>query len=160
MSVHVERYCPRCRRLVQWGRALLYGRRVKSCRKCGSATKAKEPKAPPRALKPISWRRAAVKAAGDLTPEQWETILAFYGGRCAYGEEEPWQEQDHCVPISKGGQHTASNIVPCCHAHNQRKGRQAWWPRRRHPFMEDLRNEARTDVRVREEDGSTGAGQV
>ena len=136
MSLHVLRYCPRCRKPVQWGRAVIHGRKAKSCQKCGAATKPREPRKMPRALKPISWRRAEAKANGDLTPEQWETIIAFYAGRCAYGTGEPWEEQDHCVPISKGGRHTASNLVPACHAHNQRKGRQTWWPKRRHPFME------------------------
>ncbi|HET8645776.1 MAG TPA: HNH endonuclease [Vicinamibacteria bacterium] len=80
-------------------------------------------------------KRAQAKAAGDLTPEQWSVIVATYGGLCAHCEQAPWAEQDHVVPIAKGGAHSAGNLVPACHACNQRKGRRTWWPRRRHPYM-------------------------
>ena len=31
-------------------------------------------------------------------------------------------EMDHITPLSKGGDHTASNIVPCCRSCNAKKG--------------------------------------
>jgi 5-methylcytosine-specific restriction endonuclease McrA len=58
----------------------------------------------------------------DLTARQWAEIKAIYSHRCAYcGERKPLT-QDHITPISKGGEHTASNIVPACQSCNSRKG--------------------------------------
>ena len=89
-----------------------------------------------KASKPLSWRRTAAKAAGDLEPDQWATIVAFYGGLCAWCEREPWTQQDHVHPIAKGGRHTAANVVPSCERDNRRKFTAAGrLPRRLHPFM-------------------------
>lgn len=51
----------------------------------------------------------------DLTPAQWRAIVASYRGRCAYcGRTPDVMTMDHVVAISKGGNHTASNVVPAC----------------------------------------------
>ena len=48
---------------------------------------------------------------------------AKYGRKCAYcGAEAERMELDHVVPRSKGGSDRVSNLVPCCHGCNQRKG--------------------------------------
>jgi 5-methylcytosine-specific restriction endonuclease McrA len=61
-------------------------------------------------------RRARMKGVvNDLTPDQWTDILSAYGGRCAYCGDLPGKiTMDHVVPISKGGGHTARNVVPAC----------------------------------------------
>ncbi len=67
-------------------------------------------------------RRARMaKVATDLTPDQWTSIKEAYGHRCAYCHREKPLTQDHVVPISKGGAHTASNIVPACRSCNSSK---------------------------------------
>lgn len=68
-------------------------------------------------------RKATLKTAvANFTAEQWRLIKAAYNHRCAYcGERKPLT-QDHVLPISKGGQHTASNIVPACRSCNSSKG--------------------------------------
>jgi len=59
---------------------------------------------------------------GDLTTEQWKVILAAFGGRCAYcGEAAADLTMDHVIPASKGGRHTASNVVPACGFCNRSK---------------------------------------
>src|SRR3990167_1676847 len=59
----------------------------------------------------------------DLTLEQWREIVLLWKRRCAYCKRRPKiLEQDHVVAISKGGGHTASNIVPACRSCNARKG--------------------------------------
>lgn len=59
----------------------------------------------------------------DITPAQWEEIKTAYGRRCAYcGDQLRALTQDHVIPLSKGGSHTASNIVPACKPCNSRKG--------------------------------------
>lgn len=44
------------------------------------------------------------------------------GGRCHYCHEFKPLTMDHVIPVSKGGPHTASNIVPACQPCNSRKG--------------------------------------
>lgn len=89
-------------------------------------------------------KRAAVKAAGDLTPEQWDRICQWYSDTCAYCEKRRATQQDHVSPISKGGRHTASNVVPACEFCNYAKGCSTRWePKRKHPFMVKAQAEAR-----------------
>ncbi len=60
----------------------------------------------------------------DLTVEQWEEIKIAYGNCCMYcGRKMQRLTQDHITPLSKGGNHTASNIVPACKSCNSIKGR-------------------------------------
>lgn len=68
-------------------------------------------------------RRARLKgsAVNDLTTQQWEAIKATYKQRCAYcGKRRPLT-LDHVIPLAKGGNHTASNVVPACRPCNGRK---------------------------------------
>lgn len=70
------------------------------------------------AIRALNNRRKARErnvAINDLTPSQWVQIIASYGGRCVYCGETPDRlTMDHVIPISKGGNHTASNVVPAC----------------------------------------------
>ena len=70
-------------------------------------------------------RRRAHKlgaAINDLTNAQWEEIKAAYGHRCVYcGRKRKRLTRDHISPLSKNGDHTASNIVPACRSCNSRK---------------------------------------
>ncbi len=67
-------------------------------------------------------RRATVMGApiNDLTPEQWLAIQVAADHRCSYchGRFKGRLTQDHIVPLSKGGSHTASNIAPSCKSCN------------------------------------------
>ncbi|HEY5865103.1 MAG TPA: HNH endonuclease [Candidatus Tectomicrobia bacterium] len=61
-------------------------------------------------------------AVNDLTAAQWEEIKVAYDHRCVYcGRKMQRLTQDHITPLSKGGMHTASNIVPACRSCNSRK---------------------------------------
>lgn len=58
----------------------------------------------------------------DLTGEQWTEIRALFKQRCAYCNCKPRVlTMDHVVPLSKGGHHTAANIIPACQSCNSRK---------------------------------------
>lgn len=57
-------------------------------------------------------RLSAVRC--DFTREQWEQIKAFYANRCAFCGKKTKLTMDHVTPISKGGEHTAANIIPLC----------------------------------------------
>lgn len=71
-------------------------------------------------------RRAHFNAAlvNDFTADQWTSILKAHRFRCHYCGKRGRKSltKDHVIPISKGGNHTASNIVPACGPCNLRKG--------------------------------------
>lgn len=76
-------------------------------------------------IRALNNRRKALKKnapINDLTGAQWREIKALYGYRCAYCGEKPKKlTMDHVIPLSKGGPHTASNIVPACGSCNSSK---------------------------------------
>lgn len=68
-------------------------------------------------------RRAALRlVVCDLTAEQWEEIKAEQGYRCKTCGRRTRLTRDHVIPLSKGGQHTASNIQALCRSCNSKKG--------------------------------------
>jgi 5-methylcytosine-specific restriction endonuclease McrA len=68
-------------------------------------------------------RRRSLTGAGNVTAEQWAAILAKHNHRCAYCQtSETPLEMDHVIPLSRGGPHCASNIVPACKPCNSAKG--------------------------------------
>jgi 5-methylcytosine-specific restriction endonuclease McrA len=56
----------------------------------------------------------------DLTDVQWLAVQIELGERCVYCGGEP-QSLDHETPVSKGGGHTRSNVVPACFSCNASK---------------------------------------
>ena len=50
-----------------------------------------------------------------LTEAQWRDILDQYHHRCAYcGRKMDKLTMDHVIPLSRGGKHSANNVVPAC----------------------------------------------
>jgi hypothetical protein len=62
-------------------------------------------------------------AINDLTAAQWREIQEVYDHRCVYcGKRRKGRlTQEHLTPLSKGGDHTAANVVPACKTCNSRK---------------------------------------
>jgi 5-methylcytosine-specific restriction endonuclease McrA len=60
---------------------------------------------------------------GAFTDKEWQIILETHAYRCAYCQVEDREHltMDHVIPLSKGGKHDASNIVPACLDCNRRK---------------------------------------
>jgi 5-methylcytosine-specific restriction endonuclease McrA len=57
-----------------------------------------------------------------LTLSQWESTKEYFNHQCAYcGEIVDTLEQDHVIPLSKGGGHTKGNILPVCKPCNNSK---------------------------------------
>ena len=69
-------------------------------------------------------RRARIKGLEHtLTSDQWLDILSKYDNSCAYcGIKNVPLDQEHKIPVSRGGGYTAENIVPACGKCNHRKG--------------------------------------
>ena len=73
-----------------------------------------------------SRRRRAQKygaSLNDFTHGQWVAMQEHYDHRCVYcGKRRKGKlTQDHITPLSKGGNHTLSNIVPACRSCNSTK---------------------------------------
>jgi len=64
----------------------------------------------------LNRRRARLThALSTLTKTQWEAILELFDNSCAYcGAEKVALQQEHVIPISRGGNHTVENVVPAC----------------------------------------------
>jgi 5-methylcytosine-specific restriction endonuclease McrA len=72
----------------------------------------------------IQQRRRARKLGAprvDLEHCEWVALLTEYQWRCAYCGASAPLEKDHAVPLSRGGAHTAANIVPACRSCNASK---------------------------------------
>ena len=68
-------------------------------------------------------RRAKKNGAnGTHTLADWRGTLARFSHKCVYCGSDNQLTQDHIVPLSKGGTHTADNIVPACQRCNSSKG--------------------------------------
>lgn len=66
------------------------------------------------------WAGAAVN---DLSPHEWHWLVEQYDHCCAYcGQHSDHLTLDHVIPLSQGGHHTLSNVVPACPTCNARKG--------------------------------------
>lgn len=58
----------------------------------------------------------------DLTHAEWDVIKGRWHHRCAYCGKQRTLTQDHVEPTSRGGSHTAANVVPACGPCNSSKG--------------------------------------
>ena len=57
-----------------------------------------------------------------FTAADWRIILLTFDARCAYcGRRAGVLEQDHVIPLSRGGAHSRENIVPACRSCNAKK---------------------------------------
>ncbi len=61
-------------------------------------------------------KRSATKRLlpNSLTKEQWGEIKTAFGNACAYCGADSPLEQEHFIPLSKGGEYTTRNIIPAC----------------------------------------------
>jgi 5-methylcytosine-specific restriction endonuclease McrA len=67
-------------------------------------------------------RAKKLGAQPDLTGQQWREILEEFDNCCAYCQARGVRlEQEHMTPLSRGGRHTKSNVVPACRSCNARK---------------------------------------
>lgn len=67
-------------------------------------------------------RRARQHAGGDLTTAEWLDVLEEFDHRCAYCQAQGELHMEHMTPLSRGGRHTKSNVVPACPSCNLSKG--------------------------------------
>jgi 5-methylcytosine-specific restriction endonuclease McrA len=62
---------------------------------------------------------------GTLTRLEWQCLLEAHEYKCFYCKRSNIAlEQDHWIPLSKGGEHSLDNVVPACGDCNRRKNAQ------------------------------------
>ena len=67
--------------------------------------------------------RAATMAGGEVSKQEWLDTLELFNNCCAYClRSDVKVEIDHFMPLSRGGKHTADNLVPACRSCNSSKG--------------------------------------
>jgi hypothetical protein len=70
--------------------------------------------------------RGSTRTGQILTVDDWNRLLIEFDHACAWCgapfSERRRPEQDHVRPVSKGGPHTADNVVPACRSCNARWG--------------------------------------
>lgn len=67
-------------------------------------------------------RRARAKeTVSDFTNSQWTECVSYFNNECAYCGAEELLQQEHVIPLSKGGGYTVTNIIPACAKCNSSK---------------------------------------
>jgi 5-methylcytosine-specific restriction endonuclease McrA len=75
-------------------------------------------------------RKYLIRSGGSgVTNQQWDSILKKYNHRCAYCGVQGNMTMDHVIPLSRGGKHSPSNVVPACPECNDKKGVKSWQPK-------------------------------
>jgi len=72
------------------------------------------------------------KLSSNLTVEQWVNIKESFNNICAYCGKELILTQEHFIPLSKGGEYSANNIIPSCQSCNSSKNNKdffTWYPK-------------------------------
>src|SRR6476646_9014429 len=121
---HVCKPCSKVR-VMAW-RVTAIGRAKSLAANLSEAGKARQVRyfATPKGRQAIMRRRAARRArkAGavcSLNRQEWIAIKEKAGHRCHYCKKQMTRlAMDHVIPLSKGGHHVASNIVPACKSCN------------------------------------------
>ncbi len=75
-------------------------------------------------------KRAQARSRGalvaDLTAAEWTMLLDAHKHQCAYCQvkftDDNPPQQDHIIPVSRGGAHTLGNVAPACRKCNRHKG--------------------------------------
>ena len=66
-------------------------------------------------------RRQQMETTAPITGAEWESIVKRQKGRCFYCRMLCPLTMDHLLPLNKGGQHEAVNIVGACRPCNSKK---------------------------------------
>lgn len=67
-------------------------------------------------------RRARMSNGSGITASEWSAKKDYYNNCCAYClQSNDALEMDHMIPLSRGGEHSANNIVPACRRCNSSK---------------------------------------
>ena len=78
-----------------------------------------------------------------FTPNHWQQCLTHFNHQCAYCGSTESLEQEHVIPVSRGGQYTPDNIIPACRSCNASKNNkimQDWFTQHESYSVERMAN--------------------
>lgn len=67
-------------------------------------------------------RRANQDDVRVVTARDWRRLVQRYNGLCAYCRDRPATDQDHVIPVARGGRFAIGNLLPACRPCNSSKG--------------------------------------
>lgn len=86
-------------------------------------------------------KREALKkqSISTMTARDWNNVFAHFDYACAYCGSQVDIQQDHVVPLSRGGHYTTQNIIPACKGCNssKRANDMEYWYRTQDFFKKD-----------------------
>ena len=59
--------------------------------------------------------------SGIVFGAEWQRLVNRYSGMCAYCHTARATQQDHVIPLARGGRHTIGNVLPACGTCNASK---------------------------------------
>lgn len=81
----------------------------------------------------VNKRRAKIKnLAYEFTKGDWSKCLDHFNELCCYCGGTGILQQEHFIPLTKGGNYTKDNILPACNKCNNSKNNrnfEAWYPK-------------------------------
>jgi 5-methylcytosine-specific restriction endonuclease McrA len=98
--------------------------RAKYPERSREATRRWQAKNPQAAARHVALRNARKRAADTrlITDQDWRRLVARHRGCCAYCDKRTDRlQQEHVIPISRGGRHAIGNLLPACPRCNQSK---------------------------------------
>ena len=79
----------------------------------------------------------------NFTIDQWQQCLTHFNHQCAYCGSTESLEQEHVIPVSRGGHYTPDNIIPACRSCNASKNNkimQDWFTQHENYSVERMAN--------------------
>jgi len=73
--------------------------------------------------------------SNTLTVNQWLDIKVEFNNKCCYCGQELPLEQEHFLAMTRNGEYTTNNIIPCCRSCNASKGDKdffRWYPKQKY----------------------------
>ena len=92
-------------------------------------------------LKTVKRRTRLNKLKNDFNLEQWEKCKNYFNNCCAYCGKKEKLTVEHFIPISKGGNTIAKNILPICKSCNsskQEKDFEKWYKEQKFYSIEKI----------------------
>ena len=78
-----------------------------------------------------------------FSPQSWQQCLTYFNHQCAYCGSTESLEQEHVIPVSRGGHYTPDNIIPACRSCNASKNNkimQDWFTQHENYSVERMAN--------------------
>lgn len=79
---------------------------------------------PQKIINALTKRKIKIELFKEITKQEWLDLMNKYEWKCFYCDKTftvKTRTLDHIIPLSKGGRHHISNLIPCCRSCNRFK---------------------------------------